>query len=65
MLTGIKTLLSSRYAMLQVGDLAQLDESEAPKAGYARVYLVPMRADATADAQPNDAATAEAVLQVW
>ena len=48
----------------QVGDLAQLDESEAPKEGYARVYVVPVRDDAAAESLHNGAATAKGMLQV-
>ena len=48
-----------------MGDLGQLDESEAPKAGHARVYLVPMRTDVGEDAQHDDFRSAEAILQVW
>ena len=60
--TGLGTVEGS--GATQVGDLAQLDESEAPKAGHARVYLVPLRADAASDAQHDGVTAAEDVLQV-
>ena len=51
-------------SLVQVGDLAQLDDSEAPKEGHVRVYLVPTREDAAAEPQRGETMTAEAMLQV-
>ena len=51
-------------SFVQVGDLAQLNESEAPKEGHVRVYLVPMRADTAAEKRDIVATSAETVSQV-